>query len=79
MEIQKYLHNMKNTGERWRDKFEEGMRASFCSGHETEISDRRRKLDERDGKKVVPIGPEKRRRKKDSQSEKKKKKKYQDH
>ena len=77
MQSKKARKDMKNTstGKGWRDKFEAGIRAAFCSGHEDEIADRKRKMDDHDGKRVGPIGPEKRRQKKDAHRKKKKKKK----
>lgn len=74
MQSKKAREDMKIAGGAWRDKFEAGIRAAFCSGHKNETADRRkRKNDERDGEGGDPIGPEKRRQKKDAHRKKKRK------
>ena len=74
MQSKKAREDMKIAGGAWRDKFEAGIRAAFCSGHKNETADRRkRNNDERDGEGGDPIGPEKRRQKKDAHRKKKRK------
>ena len=74
LQSKKARKDMKFAGGSWRDTFEAGIRAAFCSGHENETADRRkRKNDERDGEGGDPIGPEKRRQEKDAHRKKMKK------